>query len=123
MLEKMCPTMPAQDIEETESFYKKLGFFTVYKDTNYLLMKREAAEVHFFHHPKLDKWACDHGAYIRPSDVDAFSDEVTLLNLPSEGIPRFGPAEDKPWGMREATLLDPNGNLLRIGQEIQDQAG
>jgi len=25
--------------------------------------------------------------------------------------------------MREATLLDPNGNLLRIGQEIQDQAG
>ena len=26
--------------------------------------------------------------------------------------------EDKPWGLREFAILDPDGNLLRIGQVI-----
>jgi hypothetical protein len=26
--------------------------------------------------------------------------------------------EDKPWGLREFAILDPDGNLLRIGQAI-----
>jgi hypothetical protein len=25
---------------------------------------------------------------------------------------------DKPWGLREFALVDPDGNLLRIGQVI-----
>jgi hypothetical protein len=27
--------------------------------------------------------------------------------------------EDKPWGLREFAVVDPDGNLLRIGQVIQ----
>jgi hypothetical protein len=26
--------------------------------------------------------------------------------------------EDKPWGLREFAVIDPDGNLLRIGQII-----
>ncbi|EJH4818460.1 GNAT family N-acetyltransferase, partial [Pseudomonas aeruginosa] len=26
--------------------------------------------------------------------------------------------EDQPWGMREFALVDPDGNLLRVGQEL-----
>ena len=26
--------------------------------------------------------------------------------------------EDKPWGMREFAVIDPDGSLLRIGQVI-----
>ena len=28
------------------------------------------------------------------------------------------PPEDRPWGMREFYVMDPNGNLLRFGQLI-----
>jgi catechol 2,3-dioxygenase-like lactoylglutathione lyase family enzyme len=28
--------------------------------------------------------------------------------------------EDKPWGMRELALVDPDGNLIRAGQEMDD---
>jgi len=122
MLEIMAPIMPSKNISVTEEFYKSLGFSTIYKSDSpgYLLMKRDAAEVHFFDHPAHEPAASNHGAYLRPTDVDAFSAEVAKLGLPSEsGFPRFWPAEDKPWEMREATIWDPDGNLLRAGQEIQ----
>lgn len=38
--------------------------------------------------------------------------------LPAAGIPRLVRAENKPWGMRELALVDPNGNLIRAGQEL-----
>ena len=122
MLEKLCPIMPSGDIARSEAFYSSLGFFTVYKEIDqYLLMKRDDAEVHFFfketHQPK----DSEHGAYLRPSDVNAFSEEVEELGLPADkGWPRFWPAEDKDWGMREAVIWDPDGNLIRAGQEIPD---
>lgn len=122
MLEKLCPIMPSRDIDATEAFYLKLGFSTVYKDIKqYLLMKRDAAEVHFFFHAAHKPEDSDHGAYLRPSDVDAFSAEVEALGLPKENaFPKFWPAEDKDWGMRETVIWDPDGNLIRAGQEIPD---
>lgn len=119
-LEKLCPIMPSGDIERSERFYGRIGFATVYKEEDsYLLMKRDLAEVHFFFSEDHRPEASDHGAYLRPTDVDAFSDEVAKLGLPErDAFPKFLPAEDKPWGMREATLWDPDGNLIRAGQEL-----
>jgi catechol 2,3-dioxygenase-like lactoylglutathione lyase family enzyme len=118
MLEKLSPILPARDIPDTEAFWRRLGFHTVYDDANYLIMKREGAEVHFFLHADLDPYRCDHGAYLRPSDVDAIDAEWAALGLPSTGIPRLERAANKPWGMRELALLDLNGNLIRAGQEL-----
>jgi catechol 2,3-dioxygenase-like lactoylglutathione lyase family enzyme len=117
MLEKLSPILPARDIAETEGFWQRLGFETIYVDAEYLLLKREGAEVHFFHHPALDPAANDHGAYLRPADIDALDMEWAVLGLPPVGIPRLERASDKPWGMRELALLDLNGNLIRAGQE------
>jgi catechol 2,3-dioxygenase-like lactoylglutathione lyase family enzyme len=118
MLEKLSPIMPARDISKTEEFYAELGFETVYCGSNYLLMKRDGAEAHFFRYADLDPSANYCGAYLRPSDIDALSREIAALGLPAKGIPRFEPAADKPWGMRELALIDLNGNLIRAGQEI-----
>ena len=117
-LEKLAPILPARDVAGAEAFWSRLGYITVYSDGDYLLLKREGAEVHFFRHPGLDPFANDHGAYLRPSDIDALDAEWAALGLPSQGIPRLERAEDKPWGMRELALLDPDGNLLRAGQEL-----
>ncbi|MEM6945443.1 MAG: VOC family protein [Pseudomonadota bacterium] len=119
MLEQICPILPSRDFDRTEAFYTRLGFERWYRDDGYMLLNRDRVEVHFFHKPDHLPEASDHGAYVRPADVDAFSDQVVKLGLPSDaGFPRFAPAEDKPWGMREAALWDPDGNLFRIGQEI-----
>jgi catechol 2,3-dioxygenase-like lactoylglutathione lyase family enzyme len=119
LLEKLSPILPARDLSAAETFWRGLGFVTVYGDDDaYLLMKREGAEVHFFCQPGLDPAANDHGAYLRPADVDALDREWAALNLPEAGIPRLVRAADKPWGMRELALIDPDGNLIRAGQEI-----
>lgn len=119
-LDKLAPYWPARDIGATEAFYARLGFETAHRDGNdYLLLKRDGAELHFEHAPDHDPASSVHQAYLRPADVNAFSDEVAALGLPSTpGFPRFLPAEDKPWHMREATLWDPDGHVIRAGQEL-----
>jgi catechol 2,3-dioxygenase-like lactoylglutathione lyase family enzyme len=120
MLEQICPILPSRNFDKTEAFYASWGFKTWYKQHGqYLLMSRDKVEVHFFDHPKNDPKTNYCGAYLRPDDVDAVSDELAALGLPPIGShPAFAPAEDKPWGMREAALIDPDGNLIRIGTEI-----
>ena len=124
-LHKLAPIMPSADIAVTEAFYRQLGFETIYRDigapgqSGYLLMKCDGAEVHFFGKPSHRPADSEHGAYLRPSDIDVFSDRVAALGLSENtGWPRFAPAQDRPWGMREAYIWDPDGNLIRAGQEI-----
>lgn len=116
-METTAPILPAKDFDETSEFYRQIGF----KETgrwpdHYLIIFRDKVELHFFHYPDLDPKANFAGAYIRTETVDDLSEEISKLGLPTEGIPRFGPAEDKPWEMREMVIIDPNGTLLRIGQ-------
>ncbi len=117
MLEKMSPILPSRQISKSEEFYLRLGFHTIYRDHQYLLMKRENAEVHFFLNEQHIPEKCDHGAYLRPSDIEALSAEFATLELPDRGIPRFEPVEPKPWRMKELVIVDPDGNLIRAGQE------
>ena len=119
MLEKLCPVLPARDIAASEAFYHRLGFYTVYRDGgDYLLIKRDGAEIHFFHAPGLDPSSGRREAFLRPSDIDAFAAEIATLALPAEGLPRFETPRDQPWGMRECLLVDPDGNRIRAAQEI-----
>ena len=118
MLEKLSPILPARDIPATEAFWQRMGFVTEYRDdAEYLLMKRDGAEVHFFHHPDKNPATNDHGAYLRPADIAALDREWSALGLPATGIPRYIPLSEKPWGMAELALIDLNGNLIRAGQE------
>ena len=44
------------------------------------------------------------------------------LSLRSEGIPGLTAPVDQPWGMREFTLVDPSGNLVRVGHDLDADA-
>ena len=115
MLEQICPILPSRDLSATEAFYAQLSFEMMFSDGKYMLLNRDKVEIHFFLDPTHKSESCNHGAYLRPSDVDALSAEIAELNLPAVGIPRFVPVEDKSWGMRELALIDPDGNLIRAG--------
>jgi catechol 2,3-dioxygenase-like lactoylglutathione lyase family enzyme len=119
MLEKLCPILPSRDIAATDAFWQRLGFASVYRDdAEYLILKRDGAEVHFFLHPGLDPFTNDAGAYLRPSDIRTLHAEWSALGLPGTAIPRYLPLSEKPWGMAELALIDPDGNLIRAGQEL-----
>ena len=114
---RACPILPAKDLGATRSYYEALGF-EVQGDIRegYMLMTRGPWELHFFYHPEVKPEDSLAGVYMRGVDVDALCAEWAKVELSRAGIPRLIGAQDKPWGMREFALIDPNGTLLRIGQ-------
>ncbi len=48
-------------------------------------------------------------AYIVLDDIDAF-----YTTIKARGTPVDDPPQDAPWGVREMSLIDPDGNRLRF---------
>jgi uncharacterized glyoxalase superfamily protein PhnB len=106
-------------LDGTLAFFKPLGFQgAVHAGGGYAILTRGEVEIHFFAHPGLQPEESSAMCYIRVADVDRVQRDFTAADLPRTGIPRQDPLEDKPWGMREFAIVDPDGNLLRIGQAL-----
>jgi catechol 2,3-dioxygenase-like lactoylglutathione lyase family enzyme len=114
------PILPSRSIAATVAFYKPLGFEggPHASDSDYAILRRGAIELHFFTHRALVPAESSAGCYIRVQDVERIYRSFRDSPLPQTGIPRMERLEDKPWGLREFALVDPDGNLLRIGQII-----
>ncbi len=122
--QSLCPILPSKDLDETRAFYEAIGFEAVgvFPDYGYLILQRDTAELHFFTHAELDVAENYAAGYLRLPDVDPLSDHLATLGIPEgdKGIPRWSPAHDTPWGMRETVWIDPNGNLIRAGAFLSD---
>jgi hypothetical protein len=108
---RCIPVLASLNIAESCKFYlQHLGFCeVVYQDDAYLIVRRDAMEVHFWLagdaiHPQ--HTSC----YVRGGQVAALYEEYV-----AGGVPGLSAFEDKPWGMREFHLKDLHGNLLRFG--------
>ena len=114
------PIFPSRAVSETVAFYKRLGFEGGAHefDSGYAILRRGAVELHFFTHRELVPAESSAGCYIRVLDVESIYKSFSSSQLPRSGIPRMEILEDKPWGLREFAIVDPDGNLLRVGQVI-----
>lgn len=119
-LDIAIPILPSRSIAATLSFYRVLGFEGEAHEhsAEYAILSRGPIELHFFAHPELDPTSSCAGCYLRVSDVADWHRACSAAALPARGIPRLDRLEDKPWGLREFALIDPDGNLLRIGQPL-----
>jgi catechol 2,3-dioxygenase-like lactoylglutathione lyase family enzyme len=45
-------------------------------------------------------------------DVDGLHDDLV-----ERGVEVLGPPEDRPWGERTFNMIDPDGNLLELGED------
>jgi len=118
----VAPILPSRDLTATAEFYAPLGFEEqgLWPD-EYLIVMRGEVRLQFFHSSPLDPWSSDAGCYLYVNDADALFAEWRPLGLPSEGIPRLhGSPNDTEYGLREFALVDPDGNLLRIGSFIAE---
>jgi catechol 2,3-dioxygenase-like lactoylglutathione lyase family enzyme len=113
--DKAIPILPARDLDETVAFYERLGFGLVrrYPHHGYAIVSRGSMELHFFHDDHVDPAHSHAGCYLRVEDARSVHDEWR-----QGGVERLSALEEKPWRMREFAVVDPSGNLLRVGQPL-----
>jgi catechol 2,3-dioxygenase-like lactoylglutathione lyase family enzyme len=109
-----CPLFPSADPVANAAWYcDRLGFRQTYADADYAMVKRDLIEIHF--------WRCTDpniaratSAYFRTLDADGLAD---MMKSASEGG-RIQLPQNTAWGMREFYVWDPDGNLLKFGQDL-----
>ena len=115
------PILPARDLVETRAFYEALGFqargWWPEEFGGYASLVRGDITVHFFAYADVSPYTNYAQCYWRVKDVDSLYAEFQKAELPGSGVPRMDTLHNKPWGMREFAIVDPSGNLIRIGRE------
>jgi catechol 2,3-dioxygenase-like lactoylglutathione lyase family enzyme len=124
--EYAVPILPSKDLEETLSFYSRLGFElrgAPIEKYRYLIIGRGSIELHFHDSPDVDPLTTDAGCYIRVRNADVLHREWDRIGVPTEpatGSRLISPT-DTDYGLREFALVDTSGNLLRIGSPLDAQ--
>lgn len=118
MILSVHPKLPMRSKAITQAYYvEQLGFQLVGTQDypEYLMVKKDAVELHFFLFPGLDPLQNYGQIYLRTEAIDSLYQYFLERKV---AIHPNGPLETKPWGMREFSLLDPDRNLLIFGQEL-----
>lgn len=117
MLTDINPKLPMRDKITTKEFYiNKLEFSEISDYGDYLLLRKDNVEIHFFEFKDLDPKVNYGQVYIRTNEIDKLYQ--TLLENKIAIHPN-GQLETKPWGQKEFALLDPDNNLLTFGQTLK----
>jgi catechol 2,3-dioxygenase-like lactoylglutathione lyase family enzyme len=118
MLTAINPKLPMRDKTATRDYYvNKLGF-QVYGSADhegYLMVQKDAIQIHFFEFKALDPKENYGQVYIRTDAIDTLYQSFLDKKI---AIHPNGPLQTKPWGQKEFSLLDPDHNLLTFGQSL-----
>jgi catechol 2,3-dioxygenase-like lactoylglutathione lyase family enzyme len=102
------------DLEATQAWYRDvLGFEIAWASSDFGAVWQDRVEIFFARVARPLPGGC---LCVRVADADALCERYR-----ERGAKIVAELEDKPWGMREFTLEDPNGHLLRIGHPIPGQ--
>ena len=114
------PIMPSKDLDVTLAFYERLGFEnagTAPSEWNYLIIRRGGVQLHFYGEPDVDPLTTSSSCYVFTEDADVLYDEWNSIGIPTDRVTgsRLKAPVDTDYGMREFALVDPSGNLIRVG--------
>ncbi|MCK8481674.1 bleomycin resistance protein [Psychroserpens algicola] len=116
MLTEIHPKLPMRNKSITKAYYiNQLGFQNIGDYEDYLMVKKDNIELHFFQFTELNPHENYGQVYIRTNTIDALYKSLLDKNIK---IHPNGTLESKPWGQKEFALLDPDHNLLTFGQSI-----
>jgi hypothetical protein len=118
MLVQIHPKLPMRDKRITYDYYKnQLGFELYGSDVfdEYLMLQKDAIQIHFFQYKELDIHQNYGQVYIRVDNIKEYYESLLINNVP---IHPNGSLQVKPWGQIEFSLLDPDNNLLTFGQSV-----
>ncbi|MDP9649632.1 bleomycin resistance protein [Paraburkholderia caledonica] len=112
---KAIPVLASLNIPRTLKFFDEvLGFKTRHQeDFSYGMAARGQVEIHF--------WLCDDkhiaentSCYVRVDDIESLHAEV------KRKLPALGDITRTAWGMAELYVMDPDGNLIKFGQALEE---
>ncbi len=104
----------------TYDFYiHKLGFIVVgnAEYDHYLMIQKDQIQIHFFKFEELKPKENYGQVYIRTANIDLVYKSFLENDI---RIHPNGKLEEKPWGQKEFSILDPDHNLLTFGQPISE---
>ena len=111
-IKEAIPILPSLNLDETSGFYARLGFVEDSRwPDEYLIVSRDDGEIHF--------WACDDPELSKNSSCYVYVEDAAALYAEylAEGIERMKPPEQTDYDILEFSVIDPHGNLIRIGSE------
>ena len=101
------PILYSTDLDRTATYYGPLGLKVIERHDAFLVMRTGSAELHFA------------SGHVSPAPGQAFlhvPDAGKLWkDLQGLGVVDVGPLEDRPSGLREFVVTDPDGNRIRVG--------
>lgn len=118
-LEGMTPSLGVRDVEETVRFYTEvLGLeatstWSPEGTPEWAFLTDGRCELMVYRLPDGQQPGLTGNLYFHPEDVDALWARVKDL------APVAWEPTDRPYGMREFALLDPNGYRLAFGQPLR----
>lgn len=118
MLTAVNPKLPMRDKSVTKAFYmSKLGFADIGNSDypEYLILKKDNAEVHFFLFKSLVPTENYGQLYFRTDHIEELYQTFLDHNV---AIHPSGSLQTKPWGQKEFSILDPDNNLLTFGENM-----
>lgn len=118
MLKAIHPMLPMRNKSITRNFYVNQLGFEVLGDSDYseyLMLKKDSIELHFFLDEGLKHLEHDGMCYIRTDNVDEWYQLAMEKEL---DIPDLGHLQVKPWSQKEFSVRDPDMNLLIFGESI-----
>lgn len=120
MADRATPNLPSRDLAATAAFYDRLGFVLTFRDEGWMIITRGELTVEFFPYPDLNPATSSFGCCLRLDDVDTFVDVCRAAGVPESttGHPRIHLPRVEESGLRIGALLDPDGNLVRLVQNI-----
>ena len=114
MLHYIAPILPVRNMERSVAFYQRLGFqHQPYEDgSSYAFLSMDGLSLHLSQFAGFETNVCS--VYFYLEDVEGF-----FAKLRDAGVPTLEAPEDKPWGLREFSISDPDETLLRFGQLLR----
>lgn len=117
LFQKAVPSLPMKDMEQTKKFYIENLYFTLIGeyDKEYLILRKDHAEIHFFLHKDLNTKENYGMCYLKVDGIDEIYENIMKTNARMSVL---GQLELKSWGQKEFSIIDNNRNLLTFGQHV-----
>ena len=109
--------VPARDLSASLDFYQALGFEATMEsdDLAYVNYGKTAFLLSHFYNPE---HANNFVMHMLVANADDWYQNVLASGVATKFSVRTSPPDDRPWGIRDFTLIDPTGVLWRIGHVI-----
>jgi catechol 2,3-dioxygenase-like lactoylglutathione lyase family enzyme len=122
-VEHAVPVLLSRDLHETLRFYERLGFESrgaAPDRWGYIILSRGDVWLHVTLDPDVDPFTTASSCYLYVDDADALHAawEAVVTPDPTTGSRIVAP-ETTDYGMREFAVVDPSGNLLRVGTRLR----